>query len=197
MNIRNVFDFNKALATGEYAWPGGYPQYFVTADGGALCWRAAVENAGLIRDAVIGANKRGGWCVVGLVVNLEDTELTCDHTNERIPCAYPPDDDDTEHCDACGAALEASQIGKCDDCQDSPMWCAGWNMPGYMPDSEPAMFDTRDEAKRYIIAELKRAEEDTESEDEAETLCHFAEEVNLQSGEFSGQCGKWVYWVTK
>lgn len=30
-NIRHVFDFNKALAEGGHAWPGGYPRYFVAA----------------------------------------------------------------------------------------------------------------------------------------------------------------------
>ena len=75
-------------------------------------------------------------------------------------------------------------------------WIAGMNNPGHMPDSDPAEFDTQDEAKRYIISCLKHEEECVETEDEAETLCAFAEDVNLQSGEFSAQCLGWVYWVT-
>jgi hypothetical protein len=88
MNIRHVFDFNKALAQGPYVWPGGYPLYFVCADGGALSFKAAQENAGLIRDAIIAHDAGSGWCVVGMDVNYEDTELTCDHTGERIESAY-------------------------------------------------------------------------------------------------------------
>jgi hypothetical protein len=76
------------------------------------------------------------------------------------------------------------------------VFIAGWNMPGYMPDSEPEQFDTQDAAKRYIIAELKMSEDQAETEEEAEIICAFAEDVNIQSGEFSAQCGNWVYWVT-
>lgn len=93
MNIRHIFDFNLALSRGAFAWPGGYPQYFVCADGGALSFKAAEENAGLIRDAIIAADRHSGWCVVGLDVNWEDNELVCDHTGDKIECAYPADDD--------------------------------------------------------------------------------------------------------
>lgn len=40
-----------------------------------------------------------------------------------------------------------------------PVWIAGYNMPGYMPDNEPAEFETFDEAKRYIIGMMKEFEE--------------------------------------
>jgi len=92
MEIKHVFDFNKALAHGPYAWPGGYPCFFVTSDGEALSFKAAQENAGLIRDAVI-AQDNSGWRVVAFEVNWEDNELTCSDTGERIECAYLPDDD--------------------------------------------------------------------------------------------------------
>lgn len=36
-------------------------------------------------------------------------------------------------------------------------WVAGWNMPGYLPENEPAMFDTWGEAHAYIVWELERA----------------------------------------
>lgn len=75
-------------------------------------------------------------------------------------------------------------------------WVAGYNMPGYMPDNEPAVFEDFGSAKRYIIDELKRDEEQADTEEEAETICGFAEDVNLESGEFSAQCGNYVYWVT-
>lgn len=77
-----------------------------------------------------------------------------------------------------------------------PKFIAGCNTPGYLPDSEPAEFETQDEAKRYIISCLKFEEECVDTEEEAETLAAFAEEVNLQSGEFSAQCLGRVYWVT-
>lgn len=81
--------------------------------------------------------------------------------------------------------------------QRTPRFVAGWNMPGYMPDSEPAEFDNAEDAKQYIIDTVKRAEEETDDETEAETLCAFAEDVNLESDEFSAQCLNYVYWVTE
>jgi len=36
MKINTVKDFGEALRNGPYAWPGGYPLFFITADGGAL-----------------------------------------------------------------------------------------------------------------------------------------------------------------
>lgn len=103
-----------------------------------------------------------------------------------------------ECCETCGAALESGQIGDCDECQDERLpFVAGWNMPGYMPDCEPAAFATFDEAKRYIIAQLKIAEEEAESEEEAETLATFAEDVNLESGPFGGTCNRVHYFVSE
>lgn len=91
MNIRNVFDFNKALDHGPYAWPGGYPMFFICKDGEALSFEAAVENSGLIRDAVIQKDTNSGWNVCGFEVNWEDQSLYCSHTNKKIESAYGDD----------------------------------------------------------------------------------------------------------
>lgn len=86
-NIPHVFAFNKALADGPYAWPGGYPLYFITNDGAALSFKAAQENAEQIRDSII--NKTNdGWQVCAIETNWEDPDLTCDHTGEPIESAY-------------------------------------------------------------------------------------------------------------
>jgi hypothetical protein len=91
-SIRHVFDFNKAIQENDkFAWPGGYPLYFVCTDGEALSWDAAIENAGLIRDALIANDRHSGWHVAGLEINWEDTDLYCSHTNERIESAYGND----------------------------------------------------------------------------------------------------------
>lgn len=89
MIIKNVFDFNKALSIGPYAWPGGYPFYFVCADGEALSFEAAKENAGLIRDAII-ANENSWlcWKVYAMEINWENEDLYCMHTNKKIESAY-------------------------------------------------------------------------------------------------------------
>jgi hypothetical protein len=85
--INRVDQFNKALADGQYAWPGGYQMYFITSDGAALSYKAAEENATLIRDAIIDKSN-DGWQVVACDINYEDTELYCEHTGDRIPSSY-------------------------------------------------------------------------------------------------------------
>ena len=88
MKITRCDQFNLALSQGAYAWPGGYPIYFLCADGEALSFDAAIENAALIRDAIIGADNTGGWRVVGCGVSWEDGALFCADTNKRIESAY-------------------------------------------------------------------------------------------------------------
>jgi hypothetical protein len=89
MLINTVANFDAALESGKYAWPGGYPCFFVCADGEALSFDAAKDNADLIR-ADIEANG-GDWRVVAFDVNWEDTDLYCSQTNEKIESAYGED----------------------------------------------------------------------------------------------------------
>lgn len=91
MEIKAFWQFNKALEQGPYAWPGGYPTYFICGDGEALSFKAAQENAGLVRDAIIQNDRHSGWFVVGFDVNWEDTDLVCSHTGEKIESAYGND----------------------------------------------------------------------------------------------------------
>lgn len=88
MEIKTVFDFNKALDNGPYAWPGGYPLYFITADGAALDFQAATDESAQIRDAIIADDTAGGWRVMAMEINYEDTGLFCDHSGRKIECAY-------------------------------------------------------------------------------------------------------------
>ena len=86
-----IEQFNAQLETGAYAWPGGYPIYFLAADGEALSFSAAQENAELIRSAMSdGFNPQ--WHVIACDINWEDAELYCAHTDERIESAYSEDD---------------------------------------------------------------------------------------------------------
>lgn len=88
MKIKTVSDFRKAYKSGPYAWPGGYPKFFITADGGVLSWKTAKECRGEILRAIAGQDTRSGWCIVGVDINYEDENLHCDHTGENIPSAY-------------------------------------------------------------------------------------------------------------
>jgi hypothetical protein len=87
MNINTVKDLKQALRNGPYAWPGGYPLYFITSDGAALSFKAVRENFRCVIWSI--KNKvNDGWRVQAMDVNYEDNELYCDHTGEKIESAY-------------------------------------------------------------------------------------------------------------
>lgn len=81
--------------------------------------------------------------------------------------------------------------------EQSEIFIAGYNMAGYMPETEPSEFDSFDDAKRSIIHTIKRFEDEAETETSAENFCELAEDVNLESDEFSVRCEHWVFWVTR
>ena len=87
MQIKSLSDFRSVIRNGAYAWPGGYPVYFITSDGAALSFEAAKKEKRLIIDSI--ANScNDGWRVIGSDINWEDIDLYCDHTGERIESAY-------------------------------------------------------------------------------------------------------------
>ena len=77
---------------------------------------------------------------------------------------------------------------------------AAWNMPGYLPEMEVEEFDAFDEAKRFLIEELLVVA-DYSTEDDAETLTHAAEDMNLwgdSAAEFHESAvmpDGFVYWI--
>ncbi len=76
MELRKPFD--------KYAWPGGYPIFYITEDGGVLCPDCAnTEDTTDTDDPQ--------WRIVGAEVNYEDPELYCDNCNGRIESAYAED----------------------------------------------------------------------------------------------------------
>ena len=77
----------RLCASHPYAWPGGYPHYVVTADGGALCHDCVKAEYKLVyrstRDDL-----RDGWTIAGIDINWEDADLLCDHCGKGIESAY-------------------------------------------------------------------------------------------------------------
>lgn len=71
-----------------YAWPGGYPFYYVTRDGGCLCPSCANENMNLTLD-----KDYDQWCIVAQEINYEDNDLQCDNCYVDIPAAYGDDEE--------------------------------------------------------------------------------------------------------
>ena len=84
---RSKIEQFKSFVREPYAWPGGYPMFAITNDGGCLCKSCASENAALIIRATVG-KFADGWQIVGVDVNWEDTNLICDHCNQSIESAY-------------------------------------------------------------------------------------------------------------
>lgn len=87
--INTVTEFNNAIEAGPHAWPGGYPVYFITRDGGTLSYNAVKDNAEIIRES-IAEQCNDGWQVVACDINW-GSDLTCDHTGEKIESAYDSD----------------------------------------------------------------------------------------------------------
>lgn len=69
-----------------YAWPGGYPRFFLMEDGEPLChkcgrdeWRAIIRNW---------KTPGSGWNIEACDINYEDTDLVCCNCNQPIESAY-------------------------------------------------------------------------------------------------------------
>ena len=72
------------LSQQRYSWPGGYPMFAVTDDGGSLCHQCCRDE----RLVIATTTGTDGWCVKALAVNWEDPELFCDHCSDLIESAY-------------------------------------------------------------------------------------------------------------
>jgi len=83
MNVNDIRLENGTYPT--YAWPGGYPLFYITKDGGVLCPKCVNENLELVE----GDDPQ--WRIVAYDINYEDTELYCDNCNEKIESAYGDD----------------------------------------------------------------------------------------------------------
>ena len=93
--------------------------------------------------------------------------------------------------------------GSCKACK--PRFVAGWNMPGYLPDSEPAEFDNSDEALEYIKDAAKQCVEgeapEFASQDAMNQWCDsqdakIEEWQTDKNGEFGHTFGRYHYFVT-
>ncbi len=74
-----------------FAWPGGYPLFYVFTDGGVICPACLNNNIDQIDEANRtgrGCNSHGGWAVDGVDANYEDEDMVCDHCHKPIPAAY-------------------------------------------------------------------------------------------------------------
>ncbi len=65
-----------------YSWPGGYPFYYVDSEFNTLCGTCANNN------------DEYSYILVDYDVNLESTDLYCDHCGQQIESAYGDGNDD-------------------------------------------------------------------------------------------------------
>ena len=76
-----------------YAWPGGYPLFYVCEDGGILCAGDECANGKEAKDA---DPDDGQWLIVASDIHWEGDPLTCDHCGGSIESAYGPVEDTSE-----------------------------------------------------------------------------------------------------
>jgi hypothetical protein len=86
-SIDSVANLKATLRAGKYTSLGGYPLYFITADGAALSFESVRENLESVMSE-IQHNLNCGWRVMACDVNYEDESLYCDHSGEQIESAY-------------------------------------------------------------------------------------------------------------
>ena len=72
-----------------YAWPGGYPIFYLCADNGILCPQCAnKESAVKEADEHADYPDFDQWRIVASDINWEDASLTCDNCSQPIESAY-------------------------------------------------------------------------------------------------------------
>jgi hypothetical protein len=82
-------------------------------------------------------------------------------------------------------------------------WSVGYSQPGYLPESEPALFDTRLEAVEYMIQEFERlasaegAPDTDEIAEEYEAAATFLREHDADvDGDWSTTLSDgYAYWI--
>ena len=88
MQIESLAQVKAALRNGPFTDLGGYPLYFIAADGEALSFGAVRERFREVCADMLDMSRLSQWRIVGLEINYEDASLSCAHTGEAIPAAY-------------------------------------------------------------------------------------------------------------
>lgn len=76
-----------------YAWLGGYPVYYVTADNSVICPSCANDNMELTTAKPNSDDYDRQWAIVDYDVNYEDVNCVCENCNQYIDPAYITDDE--------------------------------------------------------------------------------------------------------
>ena len=87
-------ELKERLRNGAYAFPGGYPCYFIAADGEPLSFDAVRSNWREVVWSMLNPGCDVFWEIVECAINWEDESLYCSHTGKRIESAYGELEDD-------------------------------------------------------------------------------------------------------
>jgi hypothetical protein len=75
----------------------------------------------------------------------------------------------------------------------------GWNMPGYLPECDVEMFETFEDAKRYLIGVMDNEGDylfDIDRKDDADELSAEMQNLNLDNGpEWETIVGNTSWWI--
>lgn len=76
-------------------------------------------------------------------------------------------------------------------------WAVGWNMPGYMPDTEPYIHESWEAAKTDLIEELYRAADDFDDDLDDVRYAEAIAEVEKAEPEkgFCTHVGAYAWWI--
>ena len=88
MEIDSINDLKNVLRNGPYAWPGGYPMYFITKDNSVLSFAAVYKEIRQVFKAMKYKGSDIWWEIDSVCINYEETDMYCEHTGIQIPCAY-------------------------------------------------------------------------------------------------------------
>lgn len=90
LEIANVHELKATVRAGGFAWPGGYPLFFITSDCAPLCFDC-VRSEFLAVSLSVRWKLSDGWRVIGAQVNWEEPDLRCEHCSKPIESAYGED----------------------------------------------------------------------------------------------------------
>lgn len=97
--------------------------------------------------------------------------------------------------------VDYARLEELRDLRNTPRFVAGWNMPGYMPDEEPASFEDCTDARGYIVNEMEAYAGmiacDIGFGHLVDPLLAAAAEVRAGSGELGVTVGNYHYWITR
>lgn len=81
--------------------------------------------------------------------------------------------------------------------KDIPIYATGYNMAGFMPDNDPAIFLDHADAVSCLAENLKNMFEDTEHAEEAEKLAEQIEREAQPGKPLRANFGGYVFWIEK